>query len=94
MPLAELINRILAAGGLPSVERRISPGLAYFLGALMERVYGFLRIQHEPPMTRFVARQLSTAHWFDISAARRDLGYAPAVSLNEGMERLAKSLRE
>ncbi len=94
MPLAELINRILAAGGLPSVERRISPGLAYFLGALMERVYGFLRIQHEPPMTRFVARQLSTAHWFDISAARRDLDYAPAVSLNEGMERLAKSLRE
>ena len=94
MPLAELINRILATGGLPSVERRISPGLAYFLGALMERVYGFLRIQHEPPMTRFVARQLSTAHWFDISAARRDLGYAPAVSLNEGMERLAKSLRE
>ena len=94
MPLAELINRILAAGGLPSVERRISPGLAYFLGALMERVYGFLRIQHEPPMTRFVARQLSTAHWFDISAARRDLGYVPAVSLNEGMERLAKSLRE
>ena len=35
-------------------------------------------------MTRFVARQLATAHWFDISAARRDLGYEPEVSLEEG----------
>ena len=93
MPLAELINRILAAGRLPPVERRISPGLAYVLGAAMETVYGLLLIKNEPPMTRFVARQLSTAHWFDISAARRDLGYAPAISLDEGMERLAAWLR-
>lgn len=93
MPLADLINRILAAGGLPPVERRIPPGVAYFLGAVMEGVYGLLNIENEPPMTRFVARQLSTAHWFDISAARRDLGYAPAISLDEGMERLAESLR-
>jgi len=93
MPLADLINRILAAGGLPPVKRRIPPGFAYFLGAVLESVYGLLSIEEEPPMTRFVARQLSTAHWFDISAARRDLGYAPAVSLDEGMERLVKSLR-
>ena len=94
LPLAELMNRILAAGGLPPVTRRIPPGFAYFLGAALETVYGLLGIENEPPMTRFVARQLSTAHWFDISAARRDLGYAPAVSLDKGMERLAESLRE
>jgi nucleoside-diphosphate-sugar epimerase len=93
MPLADLINRILAAGDLPPVERRIPPGFAYFLGGAMESVYRLLGIETEPPMTRFVARQLSTAHWFDISAARRDLGYAPAVSLDEGMKRLAASLR-
>ncbi len=39
-------------------------------------------------MTRFVARELSTAHWFDLSAARRDFGYAPRVSFDEGMVRL------
>lgn len=93
LPLAELMNRILAAAGLPPVERRISPGLAYLVGSVMEIVYGLLGIEREPPMTRFVARQLSTAHWFDISAARRDLDYAPAISLDEGMERLAGSLR-
>ena len=44
-------------------------------------------------MTRFLARQLATAHWFDISAARRDLGYEPVVGLDEGFRRLAASLR-
>jgi nucleoside-diphosphate-sugar epimerase len=39
-------------------------------------------------MTRFLAAQLSTSHYFDISAARRDLGYTPIVSTKEGMERL------
>ena len=87
------MNRVLAAGDLPPVERRIPAGVAYFLGALLETAYGLLGIETEPPLTRFVAAQLSTAHWFDISAARRDLGYEPAVSLDEGMERLAASLR-
>ena len=93
LPLADLLNRILAAGGLPPVKRRIPEGAAYFFGALLEEIYGLLGIQNEPTLTRFVARQLSTAHWFDISAARRDLDYEPAISLDEGMERLAASLR-
>jgi nucleoside-diphosphate-sugar epimerase len=46
----------------------------------------------EPRMTRFLALQLSTAHWFDITAARRDLGYEPVVSIEEGLRRLGKSL--
>jgi nucleoside-diphosphate-sugar epimerase len=88
LPIAELINRILDAAGLPPVEKTVAPGVAYAAGAVMETVYGFLRIKSEPRMTRFLARQLATAHWYDISAARRDLGYQPAVSIDEGMERL------
>jgi len=45
-------------------------------------------------MTRFVAKELATAHWFDISAARRDLGYQPQVTLDEGLVRLQKWLAE
>jgi nucleoside-diphosphate-sugar epimerase len=44
-------------------------------------------------MTRFLARELSTSHWFDLSAARRDLGYEPSVSLDEGLRRLESWLR-
>jgi nucleoside-diphosphate-sugar epimerase len=44
-------------------------------------------------MTRFVAKQLATAHWYDISAAKRDLGYEPAISVTQGLQTLEKSLK-
>lgn len=88
LPLWEMVNRILAAGGLPPVTRTISPRLAYGIGWALESSYSLLRIRSEPRMTRFVARELATAHWFDISAARRDFGYVPVVSIDAGMERL------
>ncbi len=84
----EMINGILRAAGLPEETRRIPRGVAYAVGAMFEGLWLVLRRTDEPPMTRFVADQLSTAHWFDISAARRDLGYEPRVSLAEGFERL------
>lgn len=93
MPIEKLINGIVAAAGLPPVTRTISPRAAYAIGAVLETAYGFLRLSAEPPMTRFVARQLATAHWFDITAARRDLDYDPAVSTEQGMLRLKESLR-
>lgn len=88
----ELINRILEAGDVPPVKRSISPGLAYFAGCVCETVYRAFGLKGEPRMTRFVARELSTAHWFDISAAKRDFGYVPRVSIDEGLKRLAEHL--
>lgn len=88
IPLWEMVNRILAAAGVPAVERTISPKLAYLAGYLLEQVYGAFKLAGEPRMTRFLARELSTAHWFDISAARRDFGFNPRVSTAEGLRRL------
>jgi nucleoside-diphosphate-sugar epimerase len=93
IPLWEMVNRILAAAGIPPVTRSISPGMAYTIGCICEGVWGLLRMPGEPPMTRFVAHELATAHWFDISAARRDLGYDPQVSIDEGLKRLREWLR-
>jgi len=62
-------------------------------GWLLENVYAVLWPDAEPPMTRFLARELATAHWFDITAARRDLGYTPRVSIDEGLRRLAQALQ-
>ena len=59
----------------------------------MELSHKLLRLKSEPLLTRFVARQLSTAHWFDLTAARRDFGYLLSSSLDEGMRRLSISLR-
>jgi nucleoside-diphosphate-sugar epimerase len=91
-PIADIMNGILEAAGAPPVTRHLSPRVAYAAGAVFEAVYALLRKSGEPPMTRFVARQLATAHWYDISAARRDLGYTPLVSMKEGLDRLRHSL--
>jgi len=45
--------------------------------------------EDEPRMTRWVARVMTTAHWFDISAAKNDFDYSPSVSLDDGLARLA-----
>ncbi len=92
LPLWDMVNRILAAAGLPPVTRSIPAPLAIAAGALLETAWGVLRLSGEPPLTRFVAREMATAHWFDISAARRDLGYEPRVSIDEGLRRLAQWL--
>ena len=91
VPLWEMVNRILAAAGLPAEERSVSPTLAYAAGAVCEKIWGLLQLSGEPPMTRFVVKELATAHWFDISAARKDLGYCPRVTLEEGLKRLHQS---
>ena len=60
---------------------------------MLEFVYRVRGTEDEPMMTRWLADQLSSAHWYDLSAARRDLGYRPKVSLDEGLKRLAESLQ-
>ncbi len=94
IPLWEMVDAILAAGGQPPVRKSISPSTARHIGAALEFLYRILRLPGEPPMTRFVAEELATSHWFDITAAKRDLGYRPKVSTEEGLRRLAAWLEE
>jgi len=92
LPIWDVVNRILDAGGLPPVTRTLSPSLAYTIGTILEKVYGLLKLKGEPRMTRFVAKELSTSHWFDLSAAKNDFGYQPEVTFDEGIERLREWL--
>ena len=89
----DLVNRIVVAGGLPPVTRYVRFGLAYAIGAVLEVIFKILPLG-EPPMTRFVARQLSTSHYYDLTAAQRDLDYAPAISIDAGMQLLATALAD
>lgn len=86
--LWEWIDDLLALGGLPLVRRSVSPRMAWTAGALLESVYHLLRLKREPPMTRFLALQLSQSHSYSIAKAQRDFGYQPHVSPTEGMEKL------
>ena len=87
-PIEALINGILQAHHRPPVYRTLNPKFAFNIGAFLELIYRVFRIEREPMMTRFIADQLSTAHWFDISAAKRDLSYKPRRSINESLEAL------
>jgi nucleoside-diphosphate-sugar epimerase len=87
------IDEILSLVRLPQMTKAISHAMAHRAGALCESVWTMTRKSSEPPMTRFLAAQLATSHWFDTSAARRDLGYRPGVSTREGMRRLGDWLR-
>jgi nucleoside-diphosphate-sugar epimerase len=91
--LWKMIDDILQAGGRSPLKRSISPRAAYGIGAVLEWIYKAFSLKGEPQMTRFVASELSASHWFDIRAARRDLGYIPEVSTEEGLRRLAAHLK-
>ncbi|QXE92025.1 NAD-dependent epimerase/dehydratase family protein [Geomonas subterranea] len=91
VPLWDMVNAILEAAGVPPVTRTIPAGVAYAAGIACEIAWRSLRLRGEPPMTRFVAKELATSHWFDISAARRDLGYFPRISIQEGLRLLRAS---
>ncbi|MEO3745535.1 NAD-dependent epimerase/dehydratase family protein [Plantactinospora sp. B5E13] len=87
--VAELVDRICAAAGAPSPRLRVPVAVARTGGVVVERLWSALRRTDEPPMTRFLAEQLSTAHWFDQRRTREALGWSPRVSLREGFARLA-----
>ncbi len=90
-PVAELLAGMCRAAGVPAPRIRVPAALARAAGGAVERVWAVRPGSDEPPMTRFLAEQLSTAHWFDQRETRRALGWTPAVSLDEGFERLRLS---
>jgi nucleoside-diphosphate-sugar epimerase len=88
VPLWAWINQLLVALGEPPITGKISFGAATALGAVCEAAWCLLPLKGEPPMTRFIAKELATDHWFDLTAAKRDLGYAPRISMAEGTAEL------
>jgi len=93
VPLWEMVNHILKAADLAPVKRSMPQNMAWLIGAFLEFAHKTFHLTSEPRMTRFLADELSTAHWFDISAAKRDLGYVPRISIEEGLRRLEAWLK-
>jgi 2-alkyl-3-oxoalkanoate reductase len=87
-PVAELVASICAAAGVAGPRFAVPARMARLAGAAVELLWPSGRRWGEPPMTRFLAEQLSTAHWFDQRATRDALGWAPRIGLDEGFARL------
>jgi 2-alkyl-3-oxoalkanoate reductase len=95
-PVGELIRGLATAGGAPEPRLRVPAGLARGIGGVIEAIWeagGLGRNGEEPPLTRFLAEQLSTAHWFDQRRTREVLGWSPAISIDRGLELLAEHYR-
>ena len=88
-PVAEVIARLCAAAGVPAPRRRVPFPVAWAAGAAVEGVWSATSRRDTPPLTRFLAEQLATAHWFDQRRTREALGWSPRVPLAEGFARLA-----
>lgn len=86
--LWDWINYLLHHLGIPEVRKSVPLSLVHAAGAVLEKLWQLAGREGEPPMTRFVAKELATEHYFDIRAARRDLAYHPRVTLEEGTKAL------
>jgi nucleoside-diphosphate-sugar epimerase len=86
------VDEILALAGLPPLKKAISARAAYAIGAVCEATYKLLGRTSEPPMTRFLALQLGGSHYYSIDRAHRDFGFVPAISVEEGMRRMAADI--
>ncbi len=92
--IESLINQLIATGGFAPVQRRIPVAVALSTAHLLEAIWRRFALAGEPPLTVFTAKQLSTSHYYAMSAAQRDLGYRPLISIEEGMARLANWVAE
>jgi nucleoside-diphosphate-sugar epimerase len=93
MPAWDMINAVLKAAGHGPVRGKVPFRIAWLMGAALEFFYKTFRIAGEPQMTRFLAEGAATSHWFNIDAAKRDLGYQPQVSTAKGLRRLEEWLK-
>jgi 2-alkyl-3-oxoalkanoate reductase len=90
-PVAEILRRVCAAAGVPGPRGRVPLWVASTAGAAVESYWRVAERPGPPPLTRFLAEQLGTAHWFDQRRTRAALDWIPAVSLDQGFEALRRS---
>jgi len=92
-PVAEILRRLCRSAGVPGPRGRVPFGLAAVAGSVIEAVWAASRRRDTPPLNRFLAEQLATAHWFDQRRTRQALGWRPRITLEEGFARLAEHYR-
>lgn len=84
------INSLLGRLGISPITQKISFKKAYSIGLILECIHRVFLPKKEPLMTRFLATELAKDHYFSIDNAKKDLGYSPIISIEEGLLELFK----
>lgn len=88
------LNQVLEGLGHPPLKKKIPLPMAYAAGGLAELVWKLFKKAGEPPITRFVAVELAKDHYFDLSAAKRDLGFQPAYTIGDALSETIADLKK
>ncbi len=87
--LWDFINDILEAKGVNPLRKKVSLRMVYIIGAIFEAFYRLLgKFDGQPPMTRFVALQMGTSHYFKHNAAKNDFGHSPVITIEESLHKI------
>lgn len=92
--LWDWLNQLLRDLDLPPVTRSVSLGTTRLAGTVVEMVWRALRVERDPPITRFLAAALARSHWYDLEPARHDLGYRVRVPMDEATRRTVQWLAD
>lgn len=94
MPFWDFVRKVASRLGFPPIKYRVPKGLAYAVATVKEGIDTLKggTLNAEDGLTRFAIRYMCTHHYFSIDKARRDLGYDPSVSVDEGIERTCQHL--
>lgn len=89
MAVRDLLQQLFAACALPVRLQPLPRRVAVALAGIVETVARLRPGQPEPRLTRYGVGVLGWSQTLDIQRARRELGYAPTVSIAEGLRRFA-----
>jgi hypothetical protein len=86
MPIREFLTPLLATQGVDVSGARSTPRwVAAPMAAMLDGGARLLRRRKEPMLTNWLVTFLGHDRSYDITAARRDLGYVPSVDLSQGL---------
>jgi nucleoside-diphosphate-sugar epimerase len=85
----EFVTRLLATQGVEAPDGELPLPVARFVAAAGEAAWRTLPLPGSPPLTRMALWVASLECTIDISRARAEFGYAPVVSIDDGLAALS-----